>query len=602
MTDDISSEHKKPFWKDLKIQVIGLLVLAVPTFIVEHSTSILEKTFFNKNPKASFKITEPVVVNKFTTFDARDSYDPDPEGEIKEYRWKLITDEKEDEKKNKFETVDHKFTKPGIVRVELTVKDEYDNIDSYERTFEVINPAKSPPPEAKLTTITSKDNRKVDNSILFSAIGSTAPPDEKLSYQWTVMDVIQTEFSQDNIFSHSFEQSGEYYVLLTVKSSSSQVSQAITSVVIKENDLKKEADKKKSSETPPKNLYIAKISNLSGFPVKLNDELNLSAEDSNLATKDGKNTYHWTLKNEKHQDELKEQEGEKVKFLIAKPGNYTVSVEIKRDGNIKGEKAKLSFYVEKPDFQYKVLSPQVTTITRYGAIDTGLVAWYSKHPLDRKVDLRLLEEPNSGNETHKLEFGEQFKINGIETLRRFSIGSRYYYLKLQPLAAPAKAGFNNFALGSMKLNTDCSKDFSNQAVESAGKKSYTLKLQNEGTCQNWKSTGIKLNKGMPYRIKAQGHMTLGEKAKQAGPQGVSYSKWQNNYSYLMHENKYENVGLLVGRLGREGDIFSVGECMSFEADKDGILYLNLNDIHMSNNHGEFKITVEEGYKNISCKP
>ena len=595
MTEPQVSEATIPFWKNLKYQVITGVVLTALSLVNETWRDFLKEAIFNKDPKAYFELSgknDFAVLNEHTSFDASQSYDP--EQKPLTYQWALVLDDQRIKIGKENDVIlNHRFTQSGIVRIELKVTDNKDNSHKYTRTFEVKETPKSSPPKANLEIITSIDHRKVNNNILFSAIGSSDHLHSTLEYQWAVRGILETGFEKDNLFSHTFKLSDEYYVTLKVRNDSGLVGEAITSIFIKDEEPLLGDNNTSSNNVNDKTEYKAKILEHPDRSVVLNSKVSFAAKK----VKNKEISYQWQITNE--HIELIEKAGESFDYTIRYPGTYNVDLTL-FDGDKEVHSTSFSFYVDEVDYNFQTLTPQAVAIPRYGSIDKELIAYYSKHPLDRKADLRLREKYRSGDVMYHLQYGEEFKILGIETPFSSLFGTPYYYLKIQPLGGSGSIGYNNFALGSMQLMTDCSNNTQSSAVVNKASNSYEFKLNNEGTCQSWQNTGITLRKGTPYRITAKGVMTLGEKAKNAKPVGIATTNWSNNYSYLLDGKKYANVGLLVGRLGKNGEIFKIGDCASFEPESDAVLYVNLNDIHMSNNKGSFTLSVETGYENAGC--
>lgn len=117
-----------------------------------------------------------------------------------------------------------------------------------------------------------------------------------------------------------------------------------------------------------------------------------------------------------------------------------------------------------------------------------------------------------------------------------------------------------------------------------GEASANIKATDE-----WTSTGVSLLKGVKYRISASGEWHMGGLCQQSGPGGKG-SNTPLCFSFIppfilpQHE-----IGTLVGKIGRSGKPFAVGELLEFEAESDGTLYLRSNkavEILFANTRGQ----------------
>lgn len=93
----------------------------------------------------------------------------------------------------------------------------------------------------------------------------------------------------------------------------------------------------------------------------------------------------------------------------------------------------------------------------------------------------------------------------------------------------------------------------------------------------WTSSGVRLRKGIKYRVTASGEWHMGGFCARSGPSGVG-SNTPLCFSFIPpFVLPQHQIGTLLGKIGQEGRPFPVGEQLEFEADRDGTLYLRHND-------------------------
>jgi hypothetical protein len=104
--------------------------------------------------------------------------------------------------------------------------------------------------------------------------------------------------------------------------------------------------------------------------------------------------------------------------------------------------------------------------------------------------------------------------------------------------------------------------------------------------RGWQSTGIQLHKGDQYFIHAEGIWLYSPYAGPNGPEG--HSRYLAPSFYPL-----PNVrgGALIGRVGEEGRPFYVGRGRSGLADRNGLLYLRIDDDLLGDNVGSLTLEV-----------
>ena len=104
--------------------------------------------------------------------------------------------------------------------------------------------------------------------------------------------------------------------------------------------------------------------------------------------------------------------------------------------------------------------------------------------------------------------------------------------------------------------------------------------------RGWQSTGVQLHKGDRYTLRADGIWMYSPYAGPNGPEGHRRYLAPNFYPL-------PNVGggALIGRIGEEGQPFYVGRGRSGQVDRDGLLYLRIDDDLLGDNVGSLTIEV-----------
>ena len=106
---------------------------------------------------------------------------------------------------------------------------------------------------------------------------------------------------------------------------------------------------------------------------------------------------------------------------------------------------------------------------------------------------------------------------------------------------------------------------------------------NVDSTERWTDTGIYLRAGTTVTISATGSITLSNESDSAGPAG-STRRAQNA------PLPDQPAGMLIARVGNSAPI-SVGASRTFKVTREGRLYLGVNDDHLADNNGSFRVTV-----------
>ncbi len=103
--------------------------------------------------------------------------------------------------------------------------------------------------------------------------------------------------------------------------------------------------------------------------------------------------------------------------------------------------------------------------------------------------------------------------------------------------------------------------------------------------RQWQSTGVKLNAGDRFVIRAKGQWTYSPEVGLHGPGGGLPAP--PNYPY-----PYASGGALLGRVGESGEAFYVGSRSFGYAEAPGLLYLRINDDLLGDNKGQLSLDIQ----------
>ncbi len=127
------------------------------------------------------------------------------------------------------------------------------------------------------------------------------------------------------------------------------------------------------------------------------------------------------------------------------------------------------------------------------------------------------------------------------------------------------------------------------AISSASNPTFfTIKIGVRGDAANngWTNSGLVVRKGQRLRISASGRISLG-RGRFSTPGGISNI---NDGEKLMRN---ENTGALIAVIGDDNDEFIlVGPRREFVAQRDGVLFLGVNEGDLTDNTGSYDIVIE----------
>jgi hypothetical protein len=106
----------------------------------------------------------------------------------------------------------------------------------------------------------------------------------------------------------------------------------------------------------------------------------------------------------------------------------------------------------------------------------------------------------------------------------------------------------------------------------------------------WASSGLNLRKGERVRIRAWGRARIGAAdGALSDPNGLEKAR-------LARLTSSAPPAMLIGVIGESGnDYIKIGKEAEFVADRDGVLYLCLNQLEPAGNDGEFDVRVSVGH-------
>jgi hypothetical protein len=113
-----------------------------------------------------------------------------------------------------------------------------------------------------------------------------------------------------------------------------------------------------------------------------------------------------------------------------------------------------------------------------------------------------------------------------------------------------------------------------------------VKVLADNTSNGWTNAGWVVRKGQRIRIVGGGRISLGN-GRYSGPRGISTLPDENKLI------KSEPTGSLIAVIGDDNnDFIAIGEDLEFVAERDGALFLGVNEGVLSDNSGSFEVTIE----------
>ncbi len=113
-----------------------------------------------------------------------------------------------------------------------------------------------------------------------------------------------------------------------------------------------------------------------------------------------------------------------------------------------------------------------------------------------------------------------------------------------------------------------------------------VKVRADNTSNGWTNTGLVVRRGQRLRITASGRVNLGNN-RQSTPDGLP------NITDRDKLMRNQPTGGLIAVIGDDNDDFIfVGRSRDFVAQRDGVLFLGVNEGNLSDNSGLFEVTIE----------
>jgi hypothetical protein len=111
-------------------------------------------------------------------------------------------------------------------------------------------------------------------------------------------------------------------------------------------------------------------------------------------------------------------------------------------------------------------------------------------------------------------------------------------------------------------------------------------VRGDATTNGWTNTGLVVRRGQRIRVTATGNVNLGA-GRVSTPAGV---RTLPDRDKLM---KDEPTGALIAVIGDDNDDFIlVGRSREFTAQRDGVLFLGVNEGNLNDNTGSFDAVIE----------
>jgi hypothetical protein len=111
-------------------------------------------------------------------------------------------------------------------------------------------------------------------------------------------------------------------------------------------------------------------------------------------------------------------------------------------------------------------------------------------------------------------------------------------------------------------------------------------VRGDATTNGWTNTGLVVRRGQRLRLTATGNVNMGA-GRVSTPAGV---RTLSDRDKLM---KDEPTGALIAVIGDDNDDFIlIGRSREFVAQRDGVLFLGVNEGNLNDNTGAFDVVIE----------
>lgn len=178
-----------------------------------------------------------------------------------------------------------------------------------------------------------------------------------------------------------------------------------------------------------------------------------------------------------------------------------------------------------------------------------------------------------------------FRADEIESIKFESAAS-------PPAASPA-ADSKIIKVGQTRSQTDPAADTTTRPVSKSPSPPATaqpiainVSVLADETANGWTNSGWVVSKGQRIRVSGKGRVSLGN-GRFSSPRGISTLPDQNKLI------KDKPTGGLIAVIGDDNnDFIYIGDSYEFTAERDGHLFLGINEGELSDNSGSFDVRVE----------
>ena len=145
---------------------------------------------------------------------------------------------------------------------------------------------------------------------------------------------------------------------------------------------------------------------------------------------------------------------------------------------------------------------------------------------------------------------------------------------------------NNSSIGNSNTGAGGNTSTTRPASSSPNFFQINTRVRGDATTNGWTNTGLVVRRGQRLRITATGNVNLGA-GRISTPAGI---RTLSDRDKLV---KDEATGGLIAVIGDDNDDFIfVGRSREFVAQRDGVLFLGVNEGNLNDNTGAFDIVIE----------
>lgn len=179
------------------------------------------------------------------------------------------------------------------------------------------------------------------------------------------------------------------------------------------------------------------------------------------------------------------------------------------------------------------------------------------------------------------------------TFRAEEIESIKFESAASPSATSPAAGSKIIKVGQPRSQSDPAADTTSPPVSKSPSPpakvqpiAINVSVLADETANGWTNSGWVVSKGQRIRITGKGRVSLGN-GRFSSPRGISTLPDQNKLI------KDKPTGGLIAVIGDDNnDFIYIGDSYEFTAERDGHLFLGVNEGNLSDNSGSFDVRVE----------